>query len=155
MLIGVVFRDVALTVLALVPNGLPLLVGYGAMGLGGFFLDPTAGLVFTVGFGIAVDDTIHLLSRFREELAAGKSRDSAILASVTQSGRAVAVTSVILMFGLGINVLSSFEPMYAMGMTGAIIMVAAFLCDVLVLPALLKIATPERTRVRESVEVLS
>ncbi|MEC9464851.1 MAG: MMPL family transporter [Myxococcota bacterium] len=155
LLIGVVFRDVALTVLALVPNGLPLLVGYGAMGLGGFFLDPTAGLVFTVGFGIAVDDTIHLLSRFREELAAGKNRDSAILASVTQSGRAVAVTSVILMFGLGINVLSSFEPMYAMGMTGAIIMVAAFLCDVLVLPALLKIATPERTRVRESVGVLS
>jgi predicted RND superfamily exporter protein len=152
MVIGLVFRNLWLTLLALVPNGLPLLVGYGAMGLFGYDLDPTAGLVFTVGFGIAVDDTIHLLVRFREELAAGKPRDEAILESVRQSGRAVAITSLILTFGLGINVLSSFAPMVAMGMTGAVIMMAAFACDVLVLPALLKLVTPDSVAVGHTVE---
>ena len=143
LVIGFVFRDALLTLLALVPNGLPLLVGYGAMGFFGYNLDPNSGLVFTVGLGIAVDDTIHILVRFREELASGKTRDEAILESIRQSGRAVTITSVIITFGLGINLLSSFTPMVAMGMTGAVIMSAAFTCDVLVLPALLKLAMPE------------
>ena len=56
------FFEYRIALVSLVPNGLPLLVGYGTLGLLDYRLDPTAALIFTVGLGIAVDDTIHLLS---------------------------------------------------------------------------------------------
>jgi uncharacterized protein len=129
-----------------VPNGLPLLIGYGTMGMMGIDLDPTAGLIFTVGLGIAVDDTIHLLARFREEIASGKPRDEAIMETVRQSGRAIGITSIILTFGIGVNMLSGFTAIAAMGTAGAVIISSALLCDVYLMPALLKLMTPETAK---------
>ena len=144
--IAFVFRKLSITLLALVPNGLPLLVGYGTMGLMGIDLDPTAGLIFTVGLGIAVDDTIHLLARFREEIASGKPRDEAIMETVRQSGRAIGITSIILTFGIGVNMLSGFTAIAAMGTAGAVIISSALLCDVYLMPALLKLMTPDTAK---------
>ena len=143
LVIAFVFRKLSITLIALVPNGLPLLIGYGTMGMMGIDLDPTAGLIFTVGLGIAVDDTIHLLARFREEINSGKPRDEAIMETVRQSGRAICITSIILTFGIGVNMLSGFTAIAAMGTAGAVIISSALLCDVYLMPALLKLMTPQ------------
>ena len=137
IIIGLLFGDVRVALISLVPNALPLLAGYALLGAMGWLLDPTPAMVFTVALGIAVDDTIHLLVRAREELRRGRGLDQAIRLSVLHSGRAVVITTVILTLGFGMNALSSFPANRTLGALGAVIMFAALLCDLLVLPALL------------------
>ncbi len=130
-------RDLRLTLLCLLPNALPLLIGYGLVGAAGWLLDPTGAVIFTVALGIAVDDTLHLVARMREELDRGHPLEEAMRLSVLHSGRAVFITSVLLIGGFGMNLLSSFPASVLMGGLGTIIVAAALLSDVLVLPALL------------------
>ena len=137
LIIALVFRSPIIALLSLIPNTLPLLIAYGFLGLSGFALEPTVALIFTVGFGIAVDDTIHLLARYKEGLRAGTPHREAIHQAVQSSGHAVLVTSVILSLGLGANILSDFETIKMMGICGVTIMLTALACDLYVLPALL------------------
>lgn len=138
LLIGLQLRDLRLTLLCTVPNGLPLLLGYGLMGALGWRLDPTPAVVFTVALGIAVDDSIHLVVRYREERGRGLGRDAAIRQAVQGSGRAVTITSLVLAAGFGVNAVSSFPMMQLLAKLGAFLMAAAWVCDLLVLPALLR-----------------
>lgn len=130
-------RDLRMALLCLLPNALPLLVGYGLVGAMDWLLDPTSAVIFTVALGIAVDDTLHLVARMREELDAGHSVEDALRRSVRHSGRAVFITSVLLMGGFGMNLLSSFPASVVLGSLGPVIVATALLCDVLVLPALI------------------
>ncbi|MCP4804953.1 MAG: MMPL family transporter [Proteobacteria bacterium] len=143
MLITVLFRSIRTGLISLAPNALPLLTGYGTLGLMGWDLDPGPAVVFTVALGIAVDDTIHLLARFREEQEKAGYTE-AIHNAVRHSGRAVFVTSLILTLGFGINSFSSFPSNRVFGAVGAVVIATAFLCDVFVLPALLQLARPPR-----------
>jgi predicted RND superfamily exporter protein len=133
----VLLRDLRLAVLCIVPNLLPLVVGYGVMGMAGWLLDPTPAVVFTIALGIAVDDTIHMMARYREERALGVGHRQAIRNSVIHTGRPVAITSIILCTGFLANVTSSFPTMQVMGMLGAVVIFVALLSDLFVLPALL------------------
>jgi len=137
VIIALLFRSVGLALLALIPNGMPLLVGYGLMGLMDWELDPTPAVVFTVALGIAVDDTIHLLVRVRDEEAAGLDLHAAIRTAVLHSGRAVAITTVLLCVGFGLNAASSFPSMQILGILGAVVIFVALLGDLFLLPALL------------------
>ncbi len=131
------FRSPRVAGLALVPNALPLLVGYGTMGAMGWLLDPTPAVVFTVALGIAVDDTIHMVARWQEERRAGRRNGEAIEEAVLHTGRAVTVTTIVLIGGFGVNVLSSFPTMRIMGMLGATVVAVAWVADLFLLPALL------------------
>jgi predicted RND superfamily exporter protein len=133
----VLFRSGRIAAICLLPNALPLVAGYGLMGAAGWLLDPSPAIVFIVGLGIAVDDTIHLVTRWREERRRGRDPVEAIRQAVLHTGRAVTVTSVVLASGFLVNVLSSFPNMRIMGMLGAFVILAALLSDLLVLPALL------------------
>ncbi len=137
LIILVLLRSPRLALLCLVPNALPLVAGYGLMGLCGWLLDPTPAVVFTVALGIAVDDTIHLMVRYREELQRGREHKAAIRTAVLHSGRAVVLTSILLCAGFAVNTLSSFPSMLVLGMLGAFVIFIAMLCDLFVLPALL------------------
>jgi len=137
LIIAVLFRSVRVALLCLIPNAAPLLVGYGMMGALGWVLDPTPAVVFTVALGIAVDDTIHLTVRFREEQRQGRSLEEAIRQAVLHTGRAVTVTSVILCAGFGGNTLSALPTMAILGYLGATVIAVALLCDLFLLPALL------------------
>jgi hypothetical protein len=139
LMIGLLFRDLRIALLCLVPNALPLLTGYALLGVMGWNLDPTPAVIFTVALGIAVDDTLHLLVRMREEMASGLLLRPAIRSAVLHSGRAVGITSIILVGGFGINVLSSFKAMTVLGGVGATVIATALLCDLFVLPALLAV----------------
>lgn len=144
VVITLLFRSLRTGLISLVPNALPLIVGYGTLGLMGWDLDPGPAVVFTVALGIAVDDSIHLLARFREEREDGGDYTDAIHRSVRHAGRAVFTTTIILCLGFGINVFSSFPSNRIFGAIGAIVIFTALLCDLFVLPALLQIARPRR-----------
>ncbi len=139
LVIGLLFRSLRVTLICLVPNALPLVVGYGLMGAMGWLLDPLPAVTFTMALGIAVDDTIHLMVRFQEEIRAGKDRDDALRAAVLHTGRAVVVTTILLCTGFGVNVFSAFTAFVIFGALGSSVIFTALLCDVLVLPALLRI----------------
>ncbi len=148
LLIGLLLRDLRLAAICFLPNALPLLVGYGLMGAAGWRLEPTSAMVFTVALGIAVDDTIHLLVRWREERRRGHGMEQAIRLAVLHSGRAVVITSLILCCGFLVHLLGSFPNMVVMGSVGAAVIATALLCDLFVLPSLLRLfgerATPRR-----------
>ena len=96
-------------------------------------------MILTLALGIAVDDTIHVLVRTREELDRGEELGAAIRDAVRHSGRVVAVTSVVIAGGLALNGLSAFPPLQMLGLLGAVVLTLALLADVLLLPALLEL----------------
>ena len=105
----------------------------------GWYLQPSSALVFTVALGIAVDDTIHMMARYREGLVDGLSNHEAIHHAVIRCGNAVLITSLVLCVGFGVNMLSAFQQMSVLGALGTMVIFAALLCDVFVLPALLSL----------------
>jgi predicted RND superfamily exporter protein len=137
LILGMLFGSLRILGLALVPNALPLLGGYALMGLTGWILDPMPAVLFTVALAIAVDDTIHLLVRYREERRLGVGLDEAIRDSVLHTGRAVVVTSIILMGGFFVDSFASFPANAIFGRLGVAVIFVALLCDLFVLPALL------------------
>ena len=145
LIIALKFKSLLMVLIALVANGIPLIVGYGVLGIFNWDLDPTSGLVFTVGLGIAVDDTIHLLVRYFEERDSGLGVDQALERAVCCCGGAVALTSALLVVGFGIGTASMFSYLRAMGVAGSAIIIAALLCDLYVLPAMLKLMSIRET----------
>ena len=139
VLIAALFRSPWPALAAILPNAVPLVLGYATVGLVGEPLDPLAAVILTLALGIAVDDTIHVLVRTREELDRGEELGAAIRDAVRHSGRVVAVTSVVIAGGLALNGLSAFPPLQMLGLLGAVVLTLALLTDVLLLPALLQL----------------
>jgi len=144
---GLLFRSVRLAAVCMIPNVLPLVVGYGLLGALDWSLNPTRAVIFTLGLGIAVDDTLHFTARVREELARGRCTARALELAVMRCGRAAGLTTLILVLAFLLNLGSSFVPMVMMGVLGAVVIAAALVFDVLVLPALLSfVLRPSRAR---------
>lgn len=135
--IVVIFRSLRIGLLAVLPNAVPLVLGYGLLGLLGWRLEPGPAVVFTVALGIAVDDTIHLLARTMEEQSQGRSLEEAVREAIVRSGRPVIITTVILAAGFGVNALSHFPTNARVGALGAFVLLCALLGDLFVLPAML------------------
>lgn len=123
--------------LSMIPNVLPILLTLGLMGWAGIPLDVGTMIIAGVAVGIAVDDTIHYLTRFRRERARGAGVVEALTASHRTVGRAMVFTSAILFMGFGIIGLSAFRPVYTFGLLTGLTMALALAGDLLVLPALL------------------
>lgn len=130
------FRSLRIGLLAMVPNLLPLLATFGYMGLRGIPLDVTTVTTFAIGLGLAVDDTIHFVSRFLEEHRSAPARE-ALLATYAGAGRAIVNTSVLLMLGIGVLQLSSFQPTQIFSTLMLLTIGSAVVADLVVLPALL------------------
>jgi len=136
-IIAILFRSLSLGIMSVIPNLVPLLMGYGFLGLVGWNLDASPAVVFTVALGIAVDDTIHVLARFREARNNGFTGIQATVESVFHSGKAVMITSVILAVGFLAISLGSQPANKIFGRLGAFIVLAAMICNLFVLPSLL------------------
>lgn len=144
--IAVLFRSLPIGLLSLVPNLIPLIIGYGVLGFLGWSLDPAPAVVFCVALGLVVDSSIHILVRFREEHRKGWDVTQAVERAIRSAGRAVAMTSVILTGGMGVIALSAFPANATFGTLGAIITIVALICDLFVLPALLVIFYGRKVR---------
>ena len=137
LMILVGFRRLGLSLLSLLPNLFPLLIVYAGLAYFAVPLDPIAAVIFSLGIGIAVDDTIHFLTRYRDELEGGASRDEALETTLGSSGGAITLTSVVLMAGLAINLFSSFPPLRLLGAMGVALIGLAWLADISLLAVLL------------------
>ncbi|MHC4778687.1 MAG: efflux RND transporter permease subunit [Planctomycetota bacterium] len=130
-------RSLRLSALAMVPNVLPVVVTLGLMGWAKIPLDAGTILIAGVAVGIAVDDTIHYLTRFGRERRAGLDVREALTKSHITVGHAIVNTSMVLFAGFAIIGFSSFRPIYTFGLLTGLTMILALLGDLLLLPALL------------------
>ena len=132
------FRSLRQGLLALVPNLFPLLVLLAVMGAAGFPLKPATILVFSIAFGLAVDDTIHVLGRFRDLARSGVNVDRALPRAVRDTGPAILMTSVVVSLGFAVLMLSRFEVLYMVGLMTMVSAVTAVIVDLFVFPTLIR-----------------
>ena len=131
---GLLFRSGAMVVLCLITNLLPLVMIAGVMVLMDVDLKVTSGVIFTVAFGIAVDDTIHFLSKLRLQLSQGRSLPVAVKRSFLATGKAIVVTSLILCGGFMTLTSSSFLGTFHIGFLISLTLLFAVLADLTFLP---------------------
>ena len=116
LIMSYMFRSFKMILVSLVPNILPLLITAGMMGFLGIPLKPSTILVFSIAFGISVDDTIHFLAKYRQELVARNWKISkSVYAALRETGISMFYTSVVLLFGFSVFLLSSFGGTKALG----------------------------------------
>ncbi len=132
------FRSFRMIVVSLIPNLLPLLITAGLMGYLGVPIKPSTILVFSIAFGISVDDTIHFLAKYRQELQANnwKIRKS-VYAALRETGVSMFYTSIVLFFGFSVFTISSFGGTVALGALVSATLLFAMLANLLLLPSLL------------------
>jgi hypothetical protein len=121
--------------LSLIPNTFPIALNFGVMGLLGIPLNTATALISVVALGIAVDDTIHFLTEYNRKRAAELPRAEALRAVALEKGTAITATSIILAIGFGVLLFSNFTPTMHFGGLSALIMVTAWVGDMVVLPA--------------------
>jgi predicted RND superfamily exporter protein len=136
--IFVVFRSARFGFLTIAPNLLPVLAVLGIMGFMGISMNIATVMVASVALGIVDDDTIHFINRYRREVAAGATTDGAIAAATVHEGRASLTTAVINSLGFGVLLLSEYRPNAWFGGLLGLTMAVAFLAEVFILPATIK-----------------
>ena len=144
-----IFRSLRIGMISMVPNVWPVLLTLGAMGWLGIPLDYNKIMIATVALGIAVDDTIHFVSRYHHEFRQSGSYSEALTAAMTDVGRAVFVTSLILVLGFLVNTLSVLDALAKSGILLAMTIATALVADLFFTPALvltLKPFGPETSR---------
>jgi uncharacterized protein len=137
VLMALLYRSFTMTIIALIPNMLPLVVVAGLMGYMGINLKISTAITFTIAFGIAVDDTIHFLSKLKLELSKGKTLLRALRTTYITTGKAIILTSLVLLAGFFMLILSDFEGTFAMGALVSLSLFVAVIADLLLLPLLL------------------
>lgn len=132
------FRSLRMIVISLIPNLLPLIITAGLMGFIGVPIKPSTILVFSIAFGISVDDTIHFLAKYRQELMVNhwKIRKS-VYAALRETGVSMFYTSIVLFFGFSVFTISSFGGTVALGGLVSATLLFAMLSNLLLLPSLL------------------
>jgi len=138
LLMAYLFKSIKMVLISLVPNVLPLILIAGVMGWLGVELNGSTAIIFTVGFVIAVDDTIHFLSKFKKEFVALKDVDKAIYNTLQQTGKSIIITSIILIAGYGMLLTSDFKEAWYHGVLICFTLFWAVLADLFLLPIILK-----------------
>ena len=138
LMITYLFRSYKMVIISLVPNILPLLFTAGVMGFLNIPIKPSTILVFSIAFGISVDDTIHFLVKYRQELIANnwKIRKS-VFSSLRETGISMFYTSVVLFFGFSVFMTSSYGGTIALGGLVSTTLLFAMLANLVLLPSLL------------------
>lgn len=137
VLVGIMFRSFRMSWIAMIANVLPLLMIAGMMGYMGVDIKIPTAIIFILSFGIAVDDSIHFLSKLRLELGKGKRVAEAIRNTYLTTGKAIIVTSLILSGGFLTLALSEFTGTFYMGFFTSLCLVFAVTADLILLPALI------------------
>ena len=153
------FRSFKMILISLIPNLLPLIITAGVMGFVGVPIKPSTILVFSIAFGISVDDTIHFLAKYRQELVANNWKiKRSVYAALRETAVSMFYTSIVLFFGFSVFTISSFGGTVALGALVSITLLFAMLSNLILLPTLLlslerSIANKETMR-KPSLEIL-
>ena len=139
LIIGLIYRSTTILLISIVANIIPLIFIAGVMGYFGIDLKTSTAIVFTIAFGIAVDDTIHFLGKFKYELLKGRSKMYALKRSYMTTGKAMILTTLILCAGFLLLVFSSFLGTFYLGVLLCLTLLVALIADITLLPLLLLI----------------
>lgn len=120
------------------------------MGYFGIAIKPSTVLVFSIAFGISVDDTIHFLAKYRQELKYSDNIRKSVKNAIKETGVSMIYTSIVLFFGFSIFITSQFGGTIALGLLVSITLMIALLSNLVVLPALL--LTLEKSILEEAVQ---
>lgn len=138
LIMAFMFRSGRMIVVSLIPNLLPLLITAGLMGYLGVPIKPSTILVFSIAFGISVDDTIHFLAKYRQELQANNWKIKiSVYNALRETGVSMFYTSIVLFFGFSVFTISSFGGTVALGALVSITLLFAMLSNLILLPSLL------------------
>jgi predicted RND superfamily exporter protein len=137
VLVALMFRSVKMVLVSLIPNMLPLLMTAGLMGFLNIPLKPSTILVFGIAFGMSVDDTIRFLSQYREELKKNNWKISkSVYATFSDAGLSMFYTSIVLLFGFSVFMLSDFGGTIALGGLVSLTLLFGMLSNLMLLPSL-------------------
>ncbi len=137
LLILVALRSLPLAVIAMIPNVLPVLLFFGLLGAGVAPLSLPTSLIGSVALGIAIDDTVHYILRYRAERLAGQEPEEASRRASRSVGTAIVTTCAMLVVGYSIIALSGFATLREFGLLSAGTMLLCLVTDLILLPALL------------------
>lgn len=145
LILTVVYRSIRIGLISIVPNFFPLVATGAMLLLAGQYLELVTVCVFTICIGIAVDDTIHFLTRYVEETASGGEHQAMIQRAFTGVGSALLMTTIVLVTGMMTAVFGDARDARLFGIMGAITLSSALFADIFFLPALLsRFAKPPR-----------
>jgi predicted RND superfamily exporter protein len=153
LLMVFMFRSFKMVVVSLIPNLLPLMITAGLMGYFGIPLKPSTILVFSIAFGLSVDDTIHFLAQYRQELTRNNWKiKRSVFATIRESGLSMFYTSVVLFSGFSVFMLSDFGGTVALGGLIAITLAFGMLSNLMLLPCLVLTLNKSLTNKQEFIE---
>ena len=136
IVMAVMFKARSILFASMVTNLIPIFTILGIIAWFGVSIRPPTAMTFAVALGIAVDDSLHFLLRYRKELRQGMNRVDAIKSTIINTGSALMITTTILVSGFSILLFSAFLPTYQFGLLSASMIGVALLCDITLLPAL-------------------
>ena len=132
------FRSFKMIIISLIPNIVPLLITAGMMGFAGIPLKPSTILVFSIAFGISVDNTIHFLAKYRQELFDSNWKiQPSVYNALRERGVSMFYSSVVLFFGFSVFMISEFGGTVALGGLVSLTLLFAMLSNLILLPSLL------------------
>ncbi len=131
-------RSVVVGAILMIPNVAPIVLCLGVMGLLDIRLDSMTAMVASIAIGLAVDDSIHFVSRARQYLEAGRPMDESLRLTTVEIGRALIFTSVALSAGFGVMMLSAFVGTVNFGLLCLLTILFALAADLVLLPVVLR-----------------
>ena len=137
IIMGFVFKSIRMVIISIIPNTIPLIFIAAVMGYLGIEVKTSTSIIFTIAFGIAVDDTIHLLGKFKFELMKGKSVRDALKHSFVVTGKAMILTTLVLCSGFLLLLFSTFMGTFNMGLLLSMTLFIALILDLTLLPLLI------------------
>lgn len=135
IVLGIYFRSFKLIVISIIPNVIPLLIVAGVLGWVGIPLKMTTSIIFTIAFGIAVDDTIHMMSYYLKNRS--NTTKDALENTFRHAGSAMLITSIIVIAGFSLFLLSEFGATFYLGLFVSLSLLVALVIDLTLLPMLL------------------
>jgi predicted RND superfamily exporter protein len=137
LIMAILYKSLKIVVISIIPNVIPLIIIAGIMGFFGIQFKVTTAIIFTIAFGICVDDTIHFLSKFNHEMRKGKGKLYALKRTYLATGKAIILTSLILCSGFLMLIFSNFSGTFYTGVLITIALLFAVIADLTILPILL------------------
>jgi uncharacterized protein len=142
VMVVMLFRSVKIGAISMIPTALPTLLTLGFMGVAEIYLRTSTVIIFSVSMGIAVDNTIHFIARFRSEILKDWDYPAAIMRTSLSTGRAIVFTSIILILGFSVMGTSDFLALQNTAILGGATLLTALFASILILPVCLLIFKP-------------
>jgi predicted RND superfamily exporter protein len=150
ILMALLYQNVKMLLISLIPNVFPLLMAGALLGFLNIELEAGISIVFAAIFGIAVDDTIHFLSKYKLAINKGKSTEEALQITFAESGKAIVLTTVILFCGFLIMLFSQNPASFTVGLLISVTLFGAMISDLMLIPLFIRKFMPTEGETEET-----